>query len=276
MQRIDAHQHFWIFDPVRDSWINDEMAIIQRDFLPGHLGPVLASNNFDGCVAVQADQSENENTFLLDLAVNNNFIKGIVGWVDLQSPAIEQRLEHYQQFKYIKGFRHVLQGEEDRALMLKPAFMNGISKLAQFGFTYDVLIFPDQLRYANQLASSFPNQRFVIDHIAKPPIKNQTIDQWADNVRSVARNENVYCKVSGMVTEADWKTWKYADFVPYLDIVFEAFSIDRLMYGSDWPVCQLAATYKDMLGIVQQYVSRLSANEQAQFFGTNATNFYSL
>jgi len=276
MARIDAHQHFWIFDPVRDSWINDDMSVIQRDFLPGDLEPILQANGIDGCVAVQADQSEEQNDFLLELAEYNGFIKGIVGWVDLRADNIEQRLEYYSVFNKMKGFRHVLQGETDRALMLNPAFMNGIGKLQKHGFTYDILIFPDQLQYVSEFVAAFPDQKFVIDHIAKPYIKDKKIDDWAADMKKVAKHEKLYCKISGMVTEADWKKHKPADFIPYMDVVFEAFGADRVMFGSDWPVCQVAASYTEMKSIVEQYTIALSATAQAKFWGDNAVKFYNL
>jgi len=276
MQKVDSHQHFWIFDPVRDSWINDEMRVIQRDFLPAELAPVLLANGIDGCVAIQADQSEIQNEFLLDQANGNDFIKGIVGWVDLQAGNITERLAYYSQFNLIKGFRHVLQGEQDRALMLKPAFMKGIAELKKHGFTYDILIFPDQLQYVSEFVSAFPDQKFVIDHLAKPYIKDNKIDDWAKDISALAQHQNLYCKVSGMVTEADWQNWKTEDFIPYLDVVFEAFGANRLMFGSDWPVCQLAASYSEMKRVVEQYTIKLSADEQRGFWGGNAIDFYHL
>ena len=276
MPVIDAHQHFWIFDPVRDSWINDDMKLIQRDFLPADLYPVLQKNNVDGCVTVQSDQSEEENAFHLDLAGKYDFIKGIVGWVDLQSPQVNERLEYYQQFEMMKGFRHVLQGEKDRALMLTPAFKNGITLLGRYGFTYDILIFPDQLKYTAELVKAFPQQRFVIDHIAKPYIRDKKIDEWKKDMLAVAKNENVFCKISGMVTEADWKSWKEEDLNPYLDVIVEAFGTKRIMYGSDWPVCLVAGGYEQVIGLVIKYFSSFSADEQQDFFGNTATQFYQL
>ncbi|MDB5192118.1 MAG: amidohydrolase [Segetibacter sp.] len=273
---IDSHQHFWKFDPVRDSWITSEMAAIQNDFLPAHLHPLLRENGFSGCVVVQSDQTEEHNKFLLEQATGNPFIKGVVGWVNLRSEDIHERLEYYSQFEIIKGFRHVLQGEEDRALMLKPEFMRGIAALEDFGYTYDILIFPDQLKYIPEFVSAFPDQKFVIDHLAKPGIKNQKIDEWTLEIMAVARYENVYCKISGMVTEADWKNWKYEDFKPYLDVVVEAFGQDNIMYGSDWPVCLVAASYEQTAGIVKQYFADFTTNEQEKFFGENATRFYNL
>ncbi|WP_256010677.1 amidohydrolase family protein [Desertivirga xinjiangensis] len=276
MQRIDSHQHFWRFDPIRDSWINDEMSVIQRDFLPEDLSPVLKENKFDGCVAVQADQSEEQNAFLLELAAENSFIKGIVGWIDLRSENIVESLQFYKGYEMIKGFRHVLQGEADRALMLNSEFKRGIKALGNEGYTYDILIFPDQLIYVPEFVSSFPDQKFVIDHIAKPPIKGQKIEDWARDIRTLAQYEHVFCKVSGMVTEADWKNWRKEDFNPYLDVIFETFGSERLMYGSDWPVCLVAAEYKNMLSIVSDYTSALSENEQNLFWGGNASRFYGL
>jgi L-fucono-1,5-lactonase len=280
MLRIDAHHHFWKFDPVRDNWITDEMAVLKRDFLPEDFQLVLQENNFDGSVVVQSDQSEQENEFQLKNAEENDFIKGVVGWVDLQSANVEERLAHYSSFKKMVGFRHVLQGEDDRALMLKPAFINGISKLKKFGFTYDILIFADQLKYIPQFVAVFPDQKFVIDHIAKPTIKNKIRDpraiEWKNDMKQVARHENVHCKISGMVTEADWQHWKTEDFKPYLDGVVDAFGTGRIMYGSDWPVCLVAASYEQVLNLVEEYFSSFTQNEQDLFFGGNAIRFYNL
>jgi len=276
MPRIDAHQHFWHFDPVRDAWITPDMAAIRRDFLPADLQPLLQQHALDGCVAVQASQSEAETDWLLELAAAHSFIKGVVGWVDLRADNVAERLGHYQQFAKLKGFRHVLQGEADRALMLKPAFQRGIETLAAFGFTYDLLILPDQLGYAAELAQAFPNQPFVVDHLAKPPIKAQEIDDWMRGIRRLAAHENVCCKVSGLVTEADWQHWQPQDFRPYLDVVFAAFGPERVLYGSDWPVCNVAGGYDRALGLLEDYLAPFTPTEQAQFWGDNAARFYSL
>jgi L-fuconolactonase len=276
MLRIDSHQHFWKFDPVRDSWINDDMKIIQRDFLPIDLLPVLQEHGFDGCVTVQSDQSEAENEFQLKNAQEYTFVKGVVGWVDLQAENIEDRLSYYRQFKKLKGFRHVLQGEKQRDFMLRPAFKNGIGLLKKYGFTYDILIFPDQLKFSSELVSQFPDQPFVIDHLAKPYINDKKIDDWRKDMQVMARHGNVFCKISGMVTEADWKTWKPEEFTPYLDAVVEAFGVERLMFGSDWPVCLVAANYRQMLEIVTSYFQGFSENEKDLLFGGNAIKFYNL
>jgi L-fuconolactonase len=274
--RIDSHQHFWHYSPERHSWITDEMAAIRRDFLPPDLQPILAQHGFDGCVAVQADQVEAENEFLLSLAAQYPFVKGVVGWVDLQSEDIEERLEHYTQFPQLKGFRHVLQGEQDRALMLRPAFRRGIAALQKAGFTYDLLVFADQIKYCTELVALFPDQPFVLDHIAKPNIREGQIEDWAKDMGQLAQHSNVCCKVSGMVTEADWQGWKTEDFIPFLDVVVAAFGMDRLLYGSDWPVCNVAGGYGPALGVVQQYFGTFSAAEQAAFYGQNAMRFYRL
>jgi L-fuconolactonase len=276
MPRVDSHQHFWKFDPVRDSWINDEMSIIQKDFMPPDLDPLLKRNGIEGCIVVQSDQSEKENFFQLENAAHHDFIKGVVGWVDLQSAQVEERLAYFAGFEKMKGFRHVLQGEKDRAFMLRPAFMQGIGLLRKYNFTYDILIFPDQLPHTLELVKAFPEQLFVIDHIAKPCIKTHEIQEWRKGVGEIAKQENVYCKVSGMVTEADWKKWKKDDFTAYIDAVVNAFGTRRVMFGSDWPVCLVAAEYDQVVGIVSEYFSSFSASEQEEFFGENATKFYNL
>lgn len=276
MKRIDSHQHFWKFDPVRDSWIDDDMKVIQKDFHPEDLQSILEQNGFDGCVTVQSDQHYVENSFQLQNAEGNHFIKGIVGWVDLRSPHIEKDLEYLSQFKKMKGFRHVLQGEPRRDLMLQHDFMNGISLLNKYDFTYDILIFKDQLQYLPKFVSSFPDQPFVLDHISKPDIKSGEIDQWKKDISALGRFRNLYCKISGMVTEADWKAWNKENFKPYMDVVVETFGADRIMFGSDWPVCLVAASYNEVVGIVEDYFSSFSKDEKDKFFGLNAIEFYKL
>ncbi|HEV9036981.1 MAG TPA: amidohydrolase family protein, partial [Puia sp.] len=245
--------------------------------LPEHLHPLLQECGIDGCVLVQADQSERENEFLLGLAGSFDFIKGVVGWVDLRDSGVEERLDYYKGFPKMKGFRHVLQGEPDRALMLAPSFKRGIGALASYGYTYDILIYPDQLGYTREFVGCFPDQPFVIDHIAKPHIKDHFItEEWRSAIRSVATHPNVCCKISGMVTEADWEHWKPEHLRVYIDTVIEAFGTDRILFGSDWPVCLVAASYKQVFDVVKDYFSAFSADEQAAFFGGNAIKFYKL
>lgn len=276
MQKIDAHQHFWVFDPARDSWITEDMAVLRRDFLPSDLEPLLKESGMDGCVAVQAVQAEAENEFLLQLAGEHDFIRGVVGWVDLQANDVQERLAYYRQFPRIKGFRHVLQGERDRALMLRPDFRRGLEALGRAGYTYDILIYPDQLPYAAELVMMYPDQKFVLDHLGKPHIKTGAITGWMKDIQVLSALPNVYCKISGMVTEADWKGWKRDDFRLVLDTMMAVFGSDRIMFGSDWPVCRLAASYAETLGIVQEYFSSFSKSEQDAFFGANAIEFYNL
>lgn len=272
---IDAHQHFWHYNAEKHSWIDDEMAVIRKDFLPQDLQPVYAENNVHGCVAVQADQTETETNFLIDLANQNTFIKGVVGWVDLRADNIEERLAYYKQYAIVKGFRHVLQGEEP-AFMLQPNFLRGIAALKQFDFRYDILIFPKHLQAAIELVKQNPNQLFIIDHIAKPYIKAGLIDEWRKDMQAISQFENVYCKVSGMVTEADYKSWQPENFTPYLNTVVEAFGTKRILFGSDWPVCLVAASYNKMKAIVVNYFSGFSISEQSDFFSNNAQQFYKL
>ena len=275
MNRIDAHQHFWKFDPVRDSWIDESMQKIQRDFLPQDLFPLLQENQFSGCVAVQASQTEDETNFLVSLAAKNDFIKGVVGWVDLRGVTIEERLNHFSSNKIIKGFRHVVQGEFDD-FMLRKDFQNGISALKQFNFTYDILIFHRQLSAAIELVNQFQDQPFVIDHIAKPDIKSGDILSWKKGIQEISKAENVFCKISGMVTEADWKNWKTDDLKPYLDVIFENFSADKLMFGSDWPVLNVASDYAEVVKTLEDYIAQLPVENQNKIWYENAISFYKL
>ena len=273
---IDAHNHFWQYHPVKHSWINEDMAVLKKDFLPENLSPLIQKNKIDGCIAVQADESETENNFLLQLAKENDFIKGIVGWIDMLADDAEERIQYYSRFKIMKGFRYVLQDKKDRALMLHPVFKKNIALLHKYGFTYDLLIFKDQLGFVNQLVQQFPQQKFVLNHLAKPEIKTKKIQDWNEAIIAIAKNENIYCKLSGMVTEADWNKNTYQDFVPYMEIILENFGSKRIMYGSDWPVCLLAADYENVFNIVEQFIGSLSNSEQEDILGNNAINFYNL
>jgi L-fuconolactonase len=274
--RIDAHHHFWNFDPERDAWITPEMEVIQKNFLPKNLKPLLAASGIDGTVAVQADQSDEETIFLLSLAEKNNFIKGVVGWVDLRADDLEQQLRNYVGRKLLKGFRHIIQGERDSKFMIRPEFIRGISTIHRLGYTYDVLIYHHQLPMAIEFVRSCPEIPLVVDHLAKPPIKDGNWQTWAKGMRMLADFPNVHCKVSGMVTEADWFKWKSEDFKVYLDVVTEAFGPGRLMYGSDWPVCLIAATYEQQLLLLENYFSQFTPSERAAVFGLNAKKFYRL
>lgn len=276
MLKIDAHQHFWKYNPVRDRWIDERMSVLQNDFLPGDLYPLLKENGIDGCVVVQSDQSKEENTFQLQNAKEYDFIKGVVGWVDLRAKDIQEQLTGYKQFDKMKGFRHILQSEVQRDVMLSPGFLQGIGFLKKYDFTYDILILPDQLEAVNKFVSLFPDQKFVVDHLAKPFIKSKDIDQWKKEITSLSHYENVFCKLSGMTTEANWNSWQAADIIPYIDTVVGSFGTHRIMFGSDWPVCLLAGSYQETLSLVMDYFSSFSKQEQEQFFGGNAIQFYNL
>ena len=277
MKRIDAHQHFWLYNKQDFDWVTDDMHKLRSNFLPRDLKPLLDENNIDGCVAIQTNQTLKENDFLLQLAAENNFIKGIVGWVNLMSEDVEIQLSSLQQHKKFKGVRHILQGEKNRSLMLTNAFKNGISLLSKFNFTYDILIYADQLPFAFELAKTFPDQKFVIDHLAKPFIKGNEKTQWTKDISVFKNCENVYCKISGMVNEANWKNHSPKTFAPYLDVVTEVFGTDKIMFGSDWPVCLVAAdSYKEVLLIIEEYFQSFSTNEIENIFGENAAEFYNL
>lgn len=271
--RIDSHQHFWKFDPIRDSWIDATMQKIRSDFMPEDLFPLLSANKFSGCVAVQASQSEEETHFLLDLAAKNSFIKGVVGWIDLAAATIEERLRHFATYEKLKGFRHVVQGEADD-FMFRKDFRNGIAALQKFDFSYDILIFQRQLPAAIDLVHSFPEQSFVLDHIAKPDIKSGEMASWRKGIAEIAKFENVMCKISGMVTEANWNTWKPEDLKPYLDVVFENFTVERIMFGSDWPVCNVAADYHQVVKVIEDYVALFSIQDQNKVWHENAKAYY--
>jgi L-fuconolactonase len=274
--KIDSHQHFWRYDAARDAWITESMAVLRRDFLPEHLAAELTANSIDASIAVQADQSENETMFLLDLAEMNKHIAGVVGWVDLLSPRVGERLEYFSRFSKLRGFRHVAQAEPDDRFLAREDFVKGVAQLRGFDFTYDILIYPKQLPAAIELAARLPEQRFVVDHLAKPEIKSGKTAVWAAQMREIAQNKNVFCKLSGLVTEADWKHWKADDFKPYLDVVFDTFGVERLMFGSDWPVCLLAATYGQVKQLIDNYVTGCPEADKEKVFGGNAARFYGL
>ena len=274
--RIDAHQHFWRYRPETHAWISDAMSQLKRDFLPEDLQPLLAAAGFDGCVAVQAQQNIAETEWLLELADQYAFIRGVVGWVDLRAPDVDDALQHLAAHPRLRGIRHVVQDEPDDRFMMWPEFMRGIAALAHFRLTYDLLIYPRQLPAAVELVGRFPQQRFVLDHIAKPEIRGGRLSPWRDGIKALAALPNVSCKLSGMVTEADWHAWKSSDLTAYLDVVLDRFGPQRLMIGSDWPVCTLAGSYSDVIAVVTEYISFLSPSERDAVLGGNAARFYGL
>jgi L-fuconolactonase len=273
---IDAHQHFWIYDPQEYQWIDGTMTPLRRDFLPADLQYELEWEGFQGSVAVQARQSLQETRWLLELAAQSPFILGVVGWVDLRSPQVREDLHALARNPKLVGIRHIVQSEPDDRFLLQPDFLRGISLLAEFDLAYDILIYPMHLSVAAEFVRRFPEQRFVLDHLAKPEIKSGTINAWKKGIAELAAYPNVYCKLSGLVTEADWGHWKSEDMRPYLDIAFERFGANRLMIGSDWPVCRLAGSYSRVMGLVKDYLIGHSEQERAAVLGGNAKRFWRL
>jgi L-fuconolactonase len=273
--RIDAHQHYWRYDPQRDSWITPEMRVLQRDFLPGDVTPLLVAAGIDGVIAVQASQSEAETDFLLALAEQHACIRGVVGWVDLRATDLEARLSRWSHRPILKGFRHIAQSEPDDFLS-RPDVISGINQLGAAGFTYDILIHPRQLSAAEQMVARCPGVRFILDHCAKPGIASGEISGWRDGLNALARHANVTCKLSGLVTEAAWNEWSDADLEPYLDVAAEAFGAERLMFGSDWPVCLLAAEFEEVVAVVTRWAERLSIPDRERVFGDTAQRVYRL
>jgi L-fuconolactonase len=274
--RIDAHQHFWRYNADEYGWIDDSMASLRRDFLPADLKPELDRAGFDACIAVQARQTLDETNWLLQLAAESPFIAGVVGWVDLRNANVRNHLKKLAQNPKLLGVRHVLQAEPDDRFMLQPDFLRGIAALEEFDLTYDILIFPRHLPIAIEFVERFPQQRFVLDHLAKPRIKEHTLQPWASRIRELAKFPNVFCKLSGMVTEADWKAWRPEHFVPYLDVAMESFGPDRLMIGSDWPVCKVAASYSQVMGLVIDYLDRYPPEARQNILGGTAQKFWRL
>ena len=271
--RLDAHQHFWSYDVAQYPWIPPGSPL-HRSWLPDDLAALQKPLGFDGSIAVQARQVIEESDWLLGLADKHANVKGVVGWVDLRSYRVEVDLARLAKHPKFVGVRHVVQEEPDDNFMLGKEFQSGIAKLQAYGLTYDILIYPQQLAAAIRLAENFPQQPFVLDHIAKPMIKDGTMEPWKTQMRRLARLPNVHCKVSGMLTEADHQNWKPEQFQPYLDAVFAAFSPSRLMYGSDWPVCLFAATYEQSFRLVDDYARSLTPTERDGLFGANCQKFY--
>lgn len=274
--RIDSHQHFWVYNSTRDTWIDESMQVLRNNFLPEDLAPLIKEHSFDGTVVVQADQSENETNFLLELSNKTEWIFGVVGWVDLISPHIEKKLEHFSSYKKLKGFRHIVQAEPDKNFLLNEKFQRGISLLKNFNFTYDILIYPDQIPTAIKFAGKNPGQKFVLDHMAKPFIRNNEIEPWKSDIKELAKYPNVFCKISGLITEANHNSWKPSDIYPYLDIVFNAFGYSRILFGSDWPVCLLAGSYYQTINLIEEYTFNLPRDAKESIFGKNAFSFYGL
>ncbi len=275
MMKIDSHQHFWSYDPEEYAWIGNDMALLRRDFLPPELEKNIRECGLDGVITVQARQTLQETDWLLDLAKTYDFIKGVVGWLELADCKPEQ-LEVYAAIPELKGVRHVIQDEADDNFILRDDFNNGVAMLQEYDLTYDILIFERHLPQAIRFVDRHPEQRFVLDHIAKPLIMDNKLEPWRTNIRELAKRENVWCKLSGLVTEADLGTWTDEQLKPYMETVLDAFGSDRLLFGSDWPVCLAASGYRQWYELVMEFTGTLSAEEQAGIMGLNAIEAYKL
>jgi L-fuconolactonase len=270
---IDSHVHFWKYDKKRDTWITNDMKILQQDYVVEQIKGTLSRNGVDGVIAVQADTSETETHFLVELANSHPEIKGVVGWIDLCNENIEDRLQYFSQYPAIKGYRYILQTEADD-FASREDFQRGIAALAPYGYTYDVLVFPRHLPAVNELLKKFPEQIFIIDHCAKPSIKGAPDATWTEWMKKIAANGNAYCKLSGLLTEAEWKKWSAADFYPYLDVVMKAFGPERLLFGSDWPVILLSGMYVQWKSLLEKYMEHHSPEDREKVFGGVASRVY--
>jgi len=275
-ERIDSHHHLWRYAKEEYPWIGKGMQAIARDFLPSDLERELVSSGFQGSVAVQARQTVDETNWLLELAEESARIRGVVGWAPIASPKFPVLIERLKRSEKLKGLRHVVQDEPDEEFLLRKDFNVGVSLCRRYGLVYEILIFERQLLAAISFVDRHPTQIFVLDHIAKPRIRQHELEPWRTNIQDLARRENVYCKISGLVTEADWLNWTPADLQPYLDVVLNVFGPGRLMAGSDWPVCLLAATPLKWFATLQEFIRLLSVTEQELILGGVATQVYSL
>ncbi len=272
--RIDAHQHFWVYNPQVYAWIDESMAKLRRDFLPADLKPELDRAGFQGGVAVQARQSLEETNWLLKLATESPLILGVVGWFDLRSPQLRSELEALAPHPKLVGVRYIVQSEPDDNFLLRPEFLRGVSMLEEFDLAYDILIYDKQLPAAAKFVRRFPRQRFVLDHLAKPPIRSQKLHPWTQGIQNLTAHPNVSCKLSGLVAEAHWHNWKPDALEPYLDVALESFGPDRLMIGSDWPVCTVAASCSTAVDAVKQFLDLRTGKVRERVLGSNAQQFY--
>lgn len=272
--QIDSHQHFWAYNDSDYVWMDDTMEVLRHDYLPDDLVPELRCNGFDGTIAVQARQMEIETEWLLELADQHDFIFGVVGWFDFTSPRLSETLERLSEFPKLRGVRELIHDMPDVDYATSDVHKRAIARLTPLGLAYDLLIRPQHLLPVLELVREFPGQPFVVDHLAKPKIASRQLEPWRTDLAALADFENVYCKLSGMVTEAAWGDWQPELFRPYLEVALEAFGANRLMIGSDWPVCTLSRSYADTMQIVVEFAGRLSGDERKGILGLNAAEFY--
>ena len=274
--RIDAHQHFWKYSPIAHEWMDESMKVIRKDFSPTDLAKELHALNIDGTVAVQVDQTETETQYLLDLAAEHDLIKAVVGWIDLHSPNAIERMHYWKKDSLLKGFRCIMQGQPDEAYLTNKEFLANVKTLASVDYSYDLLVYHNQFPSLIKFVDKLPDNRMILDHIGKPDIKNKNIKDWQANIKTLAQHPGIYCKLSGMITEADYKHWTYDDLKPYLEIAAEHFGVDRICFGTDWPVCLVAGSYQQVYQVVQKFSTQLTKDQQDKLFGTNTIKFYKL
>jgi L-fuconolactonase len=276
MRVIDSHQHFWRYSPEEYDWIDSSMAKLRADFLPADLQTEMASARVDACVAVQACQTVEETGWLLDLAETSGFIAGVVGWAPIAAPEFPEVLSRIVVNPKLKGLRHVVQAETDDRFLLRPAFRAGLREMTRAGLVYDLLILPHQLPQAIECVEEHPEQSFVLDHAAKPPLRAGDLSDWERDFRQLSRHENVCCKLSGLATEGDWTSWTEESLRQVFDVLLESFSPQRILAGSDWPVCTLATSYTQWWSLLRRWVAELTATEQGAILGGNAERIYRL
>ncbi len=274
--KIDAHQHFWKYNPLTQGWISDEMSILRRDFSPHELKKEIELNGIDGTIAVQAEENYEENNFLNKLAEENDYIIGIVGWLDLLDQRAEEKMQALKSIQTLVGFRTITQGAPDEKYLSNKLYIQNVGLLAKYDYTYDLLVHHTQLQSLIRFTEKLPNNKFIIDHLGKPDIKHQHINEWKSDIKTLSSNPNIYCKLSGMTTEADHKNWTYSTLLPYMEIAAEYFGTSRLCFGSDWPVCLVAGSYEKTLAVVEQFCSQLNTEEKNKIFGENTKEFYKL
>ena len=270
---IDSHQHFWNYDPAQYEWIDRSMSVLKHDFLPEDAHVVMKPLGVTGTIAVQARQSEAETEWLIELANDDPFIRGVVGWIDLRAADVERQLERVGHESCVVGVRHVVQAEP-AGFLDDPAFRLGVAALARYDLVYDILIYERQMAEAARFAAAFPAQRMVLDHLGKPDIRHGEFARWRTGLAALAALPHVWCKLSGLVTEADRHSWTPAQLRPYLDAALELFGPERVMFGSDWPVCTVAASYEQVLALVRDAIAEYSPDEQAQILGHTAEAVY--
>ena len=273
---IDSHQHFWQVGRFDYPWMSADLGVLYRDYLPHHLAPILKQNGVNQTILVQASNSVAESRWLLDLASANNFIAGVVGWVDLTNPDIDTQLSELSANPKFKGVRHLVESEPDEAWLVQPAVLSGLQKLSERGVSYDLLVHTRHLKYVPVVAESCPDLGLVIDHLAKPPVARKEIKEWSQALAPLACYANLHCKLSGLVTEANWNSWQTDDLRPFVDCALESFGTERLMFGSDYPVCLLAASYDRVLDSFQQILQNLNDTDREKIFHRNAAKFYRL